>query len=155
MSKILRSPSVTRVLLFTAVSFLAVGLLLFSAHTFAGVLACKLRSLGPISARAGRPWYGPVRSASFGRRDAWEQDEIEGRSQEGPSCRQEQENEPGWKGQKRTGAANGGQLTFSQDIAPILVANCVGCHSGDGNGIRRGKLDLSTFRKASNGHSRP
>jgi mono/diheme cytochrome c family protein len=43
--------------------------------------------------------------------------------------------------------ANPGGLKFSQDIAPILVANCVGCHSGDGAGVRRGKLDLSTFEK--------
>jgi cytochrome c553 len=44
-------------------------------------------------------------------------------------------------------SADAGKLTFSQDIAPILVANCVGCHSGEGNGIRRGKLDLSSFEK--------
>ena len=45
----------------------------------------------------------------------------------------------------KTAAAGG--LKFSQDIAPILVANCVGCHSGDGAGLRRGKLDLTTFAK--------
>ena len=42
-------------------------------------------------------------------------------------------------------AADSGKLQFSKDIAPILVANCAGCHSGDGNGLKRGKLDLSTF----------
>ena len=44
-----------------------------------------------------------------------------------------------------------GKLRFSQDIAPILVANCTGCHSGDGNGLRRGKLDLSTFASMQTG----
>jgi hypothetical protein len=39
------------------------------------------------------------------------------------------------------------QIKFSQEIAPILVANCVGCHSGDKAGARRGKLDLTTFEK--------
>jgi cytochrome c553 len=49
---------------------------------------------------------------------------------------------------KGAGAAAGsGKLRFSKDIAPILVANCTGCHSGDGVGLKRGKLDLSTFEK--------
>lgn len=43
------------------------------------------------------------------------------------------------------------KLQFSQDIAPILVANCIGCHSGDGVGVKRGKLDLSTFAKLQTG----
>jgi mono/diheme cytochrome c family protein len=51
----------------------------------------------------------------------------------------------------KKGAANTGQLTFSQDIAPILVANCVGCHSGEGVGLRRGKLDLTTYEKLKKG----
>ncbi len=46
-----------------------------------------------------------------------------------------------------TKTADPGQLKFSIDIAPILVANCVGCHSGNGVGLRRGKLDMSTFEK--------
>jgi mono/diheme cytochrome c family protein len=52
---------------------------------------------------------------------------------------------------KAKSAADDGRLKFSQDIAPILVANCVGCHSGDGNGVRRGKLDLTTFEKLQTG----
>jgi hypothetical protein len=55
------------------------------------------------------------------------------------------------KKSKNTGAsakrADAGQMTFSQDVAPILVANCVRCHSGDGAGLKKGKLDLSTFEK--------
>ena len=52
---------------------------------------------------------------------------------------------------KGSGADKSGKLVFSQDIAPILVANCTGCHSGDGNGVKRGKLDLSTFSKMQTG----
>jgi len=53
---------------------------------------------------------------------------------------------------KATGAGgSSGKLRFSKDIAPILVANCAGCHSGDGNGLKRGKLDLSTFEKLQTG----
>ena len=47
--------------------------------------------------------------------------------------------------------ADSGQLRFSQDIAPIFVANCVGCHSGNGQGLKRGKLELSTFEKIQKG----
>ena len=46
-----------------------------------------------------------------------------------------------------TKPAEPGQLKFSVDVAPILVANCVGCHGGTGAGLRRGKLDMSTFEK--------
>jgi len=56
---------------------------------------------------------------------------------------------------KNTGAktkrGDAGQLTFSQDIAPILVANCMRCHSGDGVGVKKGKLDLSTFENLQKG----
>jgi hypothetical protein len=42
-------------------------------------------------------------------------------------------------------AANANQMSFAKDIAPILVANCTQCHSGDRPGLTKGKLDLSTF----------
>jgi mono/diheme cytochrome c family protein len=48
-------------------------------------------------------------------------------------------------------SADSGQLRFTQDIAPILVANCVGCHSPGQPGLRRGKLDLTTFEKLQKG----
>jgi mono/diheme cytochrome c family protein len=51
----------------------------------------------------------------------------------------------------KTAADSTGQLKFSQDIAPILVANCINCHSGEGVGLRRGKLDLSTFEMLKKG----
>ena len=46
-----------------------------------------------------------------------------------------------------TKTADSGGIKFSQDIAPIFVANCVRCHSGNGPGLRRGKLDMSSFEK--------
>lgn len=39
--------------------------------------------------------------------------------------------------------ATPGGLSFSKDIAPILVANCVGCHGTGGN--NRSQLNQSTF----------
>jgi Planctomycete cytochrome C len=52
---------------------------------------------------------------------------------------------------KGAGKADPGGLTFSQDIAPILVANCKGCHSKDQPGARKGKLDLTTYENLQKG----
>ena len=38
-------------------------------------------------------------------------------------------------------------VTFSRDIAPVLVANCVGCHGPGGQAKAVERLDQSTFRK--------
>ena len=54
----------------------------------------------------------------------------------------------------KKGAGDTGQLKFSQDIAPILVANCINCHSGEGVGMRKAKLDLSTFEGLQKGSLR-
>jgi mono/diheme cytochrome c family protein len=51
-------------------------------------------------------------------------------------------------------SANGGdttELKFSQDIAPILARNCSGCHSGDRPGLKKGKLELTSFEKLRKG----
>ncbi len=47
-----------------------------------------------------------------------------------------------------------GALSFKRDIAPILVANCAGCHTGTGPGVARGKLDMTTFDKLMAGGKR-
>jgi mono/diheme cytochrome c family protein len=47
--------------------------------------------------------------------------------------------------------ADSAPLKFAQDIAPILVANCVGCHSPGQAGARRGKLEMTTFEKLQKG----
>jgi hypothetical protein len=52
---------------------------------------------------------------------------------------------------KSAGNATSGGIVFSQDIAPILVANCIRCHSRGGVGVTKGKLDLSTFEKMQTG----
>jgi hypothetical protein len=40
-------------------------------------------------------------------------------------------------------AQDDGRLKFSEDIAPILAANCMGCHGGD---EPKGEFNLSTFQ---------
>jgi hypothetical protein len=50
---------------------------------------------------------------------------------------------------KQAGSAD--RISFSRDVAPILVANCVGCHTGDGAGLRRSKLDFSSFESLMTG----
>jgi hypothetical protein len=42
-------------------------------------------------------------------------------------------------------APTDGQVKFSRDIAPILVANCGGCHNPQGRGFQRGKLNMVSF----------
>jgi hypothetical protein len=55
------------------------------------------------------------------------------------------------KDQEPSGAGAGGSVSFKQDVAPILVANCVGCHTQGRPGLTRGKLDLTTFAKLMQG----
>jgi mono/diheme cytochrome c family protein len=50
-----------------------------------------------------------------------------------------------------TATAGAGGLKFSLDIAPILKANCNGCHSKNGRGVTKGKLDMSTFANLEKG----
>ncbi len=51
-------------------------------------------------------------------------------------------------------AADGAALSFRRDIAPILVANCIGCHTGTGPGLARGKLSMASFEKLMAGGKR-
>ncbi len=44
-----------------------------------------------------------------------------------------------------------GEPSFAKDVAPILVANCAGCHQKGRPGMTRGKLDLTTFEKMMQG----
>jgi Planctomycete cytochrome C len=50
---------------------------------------------------------------------------------------------------KKPAAAEG--PSFAKDVAPILVANCIGCHREGQPGLNRGKLDLTTFEKLMKG----
>ena len=58
------------------------------------------------------------------------------------------------KADNATPAAEGGALSFRRDIAPLLVANCVGCHTGTGSGLARGKLSMASFEKLMAGGKR-
>jgi hypothetical protein len=56
---------------------------------------------------------------------------------------------------KKTEPAKSGStatdISFRNDVAPILVANCVGCHGQGRPGLTRGKLDLTSFAKLMQG----
>jgi mono/diheme cytochrome c family protein len=43
------------------------------------------------------------------------------------------------------------RLKFSKDVAPILVANCIGCHNPQ---QKRGRFDLTTFQKLIGGSAK-
>ena len=58
------------------------------------------------------------------------------------------------KGEPAATAADDGAPSFRRDIAPILVANCVGCHTGNGAGLRNGKLSMASFEKLMAGGKR-
>ena len=50
--------------------------------------------------------------------------------------------------------ADDGAPSFRREVAPILVANCVGCHTGNGAGLRTGKLSMASFEKLMAGGKR-
>ncbi len=45
----------------------------------------------------------------------------------------------------------GETVSFKDDIAPFMVNLCVGCHSGDGRGLREGGLSLESFERLMKG----
>src|SRR5271157_4824481 len=51
---------------------------------------------------------------------------------------------------EKSGSTSAG-ISFRNDVAPILVANCVGGHSQGRPGLARGKLDLTSFAKLMQG----
>jgi hypothetical protein len=48
-------------------------------------------------------------------------------------------------------ASGSDAISFKQDVAPILLANCVGCHSKGRPGLSRGKLEMTSFAKLMEG----
>lgn len=46
---------------------------------------------------------------------------------------------------KTAGADNNAGPSFSKDVAPVLLANCMGCHNPRSNNYRRHQFDLTTF----------
>lgn len=55
------------------------------------------------------------------------------------------------KAEDAPAAASPGEPSFARDVAPILVANCVDCHSPGRPGVNRGKLDMGSFDKLAKG----
>jgi len=153
MSKILRSPSLTRVQLLTAVGLLPLGLLLCNAPPS---LACSATSY-----EASPQYPGDQEGPGIDLSGMLPQDDempgprnrtkSKGTQKKARQADKSKKTGPAGKSKSAPGSASGGPLTFSQDVAPILVANCVGCHSGDGRGLSKGKLDLSTFEKLQTG----
>jgi len=136
MSKVLRSPGMTRALLLAAVGLLVSDAprclaYSFSSQDYGGQYPAgqDMPGLDPndLDLRLGRTTRPKAarKKKSHAEKDANKNADPAGKT-------------------KKTGT---GQLTFSQDVAPILVANCTRCHSGDGVGVKKGKLDLSTFEK--------
>jgi hypothetical protein len=157
MSQILRSPGLSRVLLLATVGLVPVGLPLLPCST---CLACSFTyqdyggqepepqfvpGLGDLGQLPGDDEGIPRRSSkSKGARkksrltekDATKKNDASGKTKSSAT---------------KTKGTNDGRLRFSQDVAPILVANCIRCHSGDGVGVTKGKLNLSTFANLQKG----
>ncbi|HKI16609.1 MAG TPA: c-type cytochrome domain-containing protein, partial [Isosphaeraceae bacterium] len=149
MSQILRSPGLTRVLLLAAAGLVPVGLPLFT---------CSPCLANPFTSQD----YGgqdPVPDPGAVGQLPGDDEAMPRRTSKSKSARKKSrqaEKDTTKKADStgktksaatRTKKGDSGQLRFSQDIAPIFVANCVRCHSGDGVGVKKGKLDLSTFEK--------
>lgn len=47
--------------------------------------------------------------------------------------------------------ASSGEISFAKEIAPILAANCAGCHRPGQRGYDRGNLDLTTYENIMKG----
>ena len=62
--------------------------------------------------------------------------------------------EPSTKADAAAPSGEAGAPSFRREIAPILVANCVGCHTGTGAGLARGKLSMASFEKLMAGGKR-
>jgi len=152
MSKILRSSDFTRFLLLTAVGLVPLGLPLFAASP------CLAQDYGGQDpGMPDMPLIDP-----FGQFPG-ENDLMPRRGLRTKAARKKSQssakgttNKADTTGKTKNSATKkepGGttELKFSQDIAPIIVANCTGCHSKDGEGVRRGKLDLSTIEKLQKG----
>jgi len=100
-------------------------------------LSCGFLLVGPAESATG-PWAALSAPA---------QQTTKKKAVKGRTARKKGKAEAAPAAEPAAAPAGPGTIKFSQDVAPILVANCTGCHSGKGVGARRGKLDLSTFEK--------
>jgi hypothetical protein len=147
MSTIQRSSGLTRLLLFTAVGLVPIGL-------SGGYTRCLAQDYGGGQDPGGleMPFLGPGDFDLSPRRGSRTKTakKKSALAEIGASKKADASGKAKTADTKKKSAGSS-QIKFSQDIAPILVANCTGCHSGDKAGARRGKLDLTTFEKLTNG----
>src|ERR1700722_15273800 len=147
MSTIKRSSGLTRLLLFTAVGLVPIGLSCGSSRCLAQDYGggqdpggLEMPFLGPgdfdLSPRRGSRTKTAKKKSALAEIGASKKADASGKAKTADTKKK---------------SAGSSQIKFSQDIAPILVANCTGCHSGDKAGARRGKLDLTTFEKLQKG----
>jgi cytochrome c553 len=150
MSKVYRSPGLTSLLMLTAVGLMPIG---FSLSTSAPCLADPVASQDPGGQDTPKPdGQVPGDDGTTPKRGSRTKSSSSKKGQ--PSSKKTKKADTPSKSKKaaaKAGAANDGRIKFSQDVAPILLANCVNCHSGDNAGARRGKLDLTTFENLKNG----
>jgi mono/diheme cytochrome c family protein len=152
MSKILRLPGLTRFFLVTLVGLIPVGLTLFSSARCFGQAyggqdpgIPEIPMIDPFGQFPGNDGTMPrrtIRSKAARKKT---------KAAEKGSAKKTDGSAKNKTTATKAGAGDNGPLKFSQDIAPIIVANCTGCHSKDGEGLRRGKLDLTTFDKLQKG----
>jgi hypothetical protein len=153
MSRNVRSPGLTRLVVLTAVGLVPIGLLVFSpsrCHAQYGGEEPVMPEMPLIDPFAQFPGDGdmmPRRSAKSKAARKKTKGAEKGTAKKTDTAGKSKTT----ASKKDTGGTT--ELKFSQDIAPIIVANCIRCHSKDGAGVRRGKLDLTTFEKLLRGTS--
>jgi hypothetical protein len=168
MSKIIRSPILNRVLVCAGVGFSAVGLTLFGpavSSARSGLSADPLAQdpygqdqpvVDPFGQLPGDGADGFDMSRRSKARTAKKKKTADKSAAKSTGASAKGKSKKGAETAKEaaeTKAEDGASLKFSQDIAPILVANCTGCHSGDQPGLKRGKLDLTSFGSLQKGSS--
>ena len=150
MSKIHRSTGLTRFLVVTALGLVPIGFPLLTpslclAQDYGGQDPGELDMPNPFGQFPGDDDMMPRRGTRAKTARKKLQSATKGTAKKADATAKTK------KGATKNDAGSTGQLKFSQDIAPILVANCIGCHSGDGAGLQKGKLDLTTFEKLKKG----
>ncbi len=156
MSKNLRARGLTRVRRARAIGLVSIALLLLNptrdlAYSFGPTQSLtdpepeQTPDFGPFGQDPGDDAAMPRRSSRLKSAPRRRRSTEKGAAKKADAATKSK----GTAGQRKSDG--NGELLFSQDIAPILVANCIRCHSGEGEGVRRGKLDLLTFEKMQKG----
>ncbi len=94
----------------------------------------------------GRPRAKPAAAKMTRRATAKETADSVDKTKKGASAASAGKKTEGGKG-----GSTGTGISFRNDVAPILVANCVGCHRQGRPGLTKGKLDMTSFAKLMDG----